>query len=112
MHPGNPGLPISSAGANIPRMTDLTDSEQRVRSIVESSGGVVRHRDGGLLCIELVEGSAWRLHPVRLFYVGRNGDRLVYEIDLREVPREFDGKRPELGRLSDGLAAQRLRSSG
>ena len=73
-------------------MTDLSDSEGRVRSVVEGSGGVVCNRDGHFLCIELVEGSAWRLHPVRLFYVGQNGDRAVYEIDLREVPSEFDWK--------------------
>ena len=65
-------------------MTDLTESERRARSIVESSGGIVRPRDPGKpsMTIEIAADAVWRVCILPLSYLGRRGDRMFYDVDL------------------------------
>ena len=63
-------------------MTDLNESERRARSIVESSGGVVRRRDEHLMCIEIAADAVWKVCILPLDLLGTTGSRLVYNVDL------------------------------
>ena len=75
-------------------MTDLNESEQRARSIVESSGGVVRPRDPGKpsMTIEIAADAVWRVRVLPLSYIGRSGDQMFYDIDLSAMRlRVFGG---------------------
>ena len=63
-------------------MTNLHESEQRARSIVESSGGIVRRRHDDVMCIEIAADAVWKLCVLPLSFIGTAGDRLVYNIDL------------------------------
>jgi hypothetical protein len=73
-------------------MTDLHESEQRARSIVEGNGGIVRRRDDRLMCIEIAADAVWKLCVLPLSFLGTTGDRLVYSIDLSAMGLPvFDG---------------------
>jgi hypothetical protein len=66
-------------------MTDLNESERRVRSIVERSGGVVRGRVNHLLTIEIAAEAVWKVCVLPISLLGTAGNRLVYNIDLSET---------------------------
>jgi len=70
---------------------------QRARSIVESSGGVVLDRNAWLMCVQVPQDRVWQLSPLRLSYVGRTGERMLYDVDLRPAP---------LRAVAGGLASQ------
>jgi hypothetical protein len=74
-------------------MTDLNESEQRARSIVESSGGIVRRRDPShSMTIEIAADAVWRVCVLPLSYVGRRGDQMFYDVDLSAMRlRVFGG---------------------
>src|ERR1700744_5419631 len=74
-----------SQGSDDFRMIDLNESEQRARSIVESSGGIVRHREDHLMCIEIAADAVWKLCILSLSFLGKTGSRLVYSVDLSAV---------------------------
>jgi hypothetical protein len=64
-------------------MTDLNEGEQRARSIVERSGGIVRRRvSEHLMTIEIAADAVWKVCVLPLSYVGRSGDRMFYDVDL------------------------------
>jgi hypothetical protein len=63
-------------------MIDLNESERRARSIVESSGGIVRRRDDHLMYIEIASDAVWKVCMLPLNFLGTTGNRLFYNIDL------------------------------
>src|SRR5262249_49502895 len=71
-------------GCDDPRMTDLNNSEQRARSVVEGSGGIVRRRNPGeqSMKIEIAADAVWKVCILPLSYVGRRGDQMFYDVDL------------------------------
>ena len=75
-------------------MSDLNDSEQRARCIVEGNGGIVRRRDAGRhsMTIEIAADAVWKVCILPLSYVGRRGDQMFYDIDLSAMRlRVFGG---------------------
>ena len=64
-------------------MTDLNEGERRARSIVERNGGIVcRRASEHLMTIEIAADAVWKVCVLPLSYVGRNGDRMFYDVDL------------------------------
>jgi hypothetical protein len=65
-------------------MTDVDQGERRARTIVESSGGIVRRRDPNeqLMTIEIAAEAVWKVCVLPLSYVGRRGDQMFYDVDL------------------------------
>ncbi len=75
-------------------MSDLDDGQRRARSIVESSGGIVRRRNPGehSMTIEIAADAVWRVCVLPLSYVGRSGDRMFYDVALSAMRlRVFGG---------------------
>jgi hypothetical protein len=65
-------------------MTDLDQGEQRARTIVERSGGIVRRRNPNeqLMTFEIAAEAVWKVCVLPLSYVGRSGDQMFYDVDL------------------------------
>jgi hypothetical protein len=75
-------------------MTDLNEGERRARSIVESSGGILRGRHSGkhLMTIEIAADAVWKVCVLPLSYAGRSGDQMFYDVDLSAMRlRVFGG---------------------
>jgi hypothetical protein len=75
-------------------MTDLNKSERRARTIVESSGGIVRRRDPSerSMMIEITADAVWKVCVLPLSYIGQRGDQMFYDVDLSAMQlRVFGG---------------------
>ena len=71
---------------------DLDGQLRRASAIVKSSGGFVHARDEWLITIEVPEDRVWQLHPLRLSFISRDGDRMFFGVDIRPVRLHVVGR--------------------